>query len=452
MGQVDLHPLVGQHQRHGFLQHLEHAQAQKIHLDDTHLGAVVLVPLNHGAAGHAGRLQRHHLVQTPSSNDHAAAVLAQMPGQVLQGLHQLEKLPHPLVAGQKAHLGAGLFQGLAMAPTQSGHPGQTLRVQAHDLAHLTQGRAFAIGDDVGGHGGPVPTIAAVNVLNNLLAFRPRGQIQIDVGPRTPLFAQKTFKKQTHTHRVHGRDAQDIADGAVGGRAPSLGQDALLAAIPGDVPDHQKIARQGKLSDEGQLAGQLGFVARLQGSIAPAGTGLHQLVQVARNRLARGHREVGKTIAQILQAENTALGHPRSVVDGLGQIGKEFAHLGRRLQVALAVGLQASPRVIDAAVRPQTRKHVQHASVDGACVAHVVAGHQAQTQSTGHSHASSIARPIDTLEVSMQFHPQVFSTKSPMQKIKPLSSLIEVGCALNAITAQAKQARRVLGKLAQAHRA
>jgi hypothetical protein len=62
--------------------HRHHAQAEQVHLDDAHIGAVFLVPLHHHAAGHAGRFERDHGIELPLADDHAAGMLAQVARQI----------------------------------------------------------------------------------------------------------------------------------------------------------------------------------------------------------------------------------------------------------------------------------------------------------------------------------------------------------------------------------
>src|SRR5947207_1103163 len=45
------------------LEHGHHSQAEKVDLDDTHVGAVFLVPLNYESVQYRGRLQRDYAVQ-----------------------------------------------------------------------------------------------------------------------------------------------------------------------------------------------------------------------------------------------------------------------------------------------------------------------------------------------------------------------------------------------------
>src|SRR5260370_36180747 len=67
------------------LEHRHHAQAQKVYLDDTHVSAVFLVPLDDDAVRHRGGLQRDHAVERALTHDHAPGMLSQVTRNVLQG-------------------------------------------------------------------------------------------------------------------------------------------------------------------------------------------------------------------------------------------------------------------------------------------------------------------------------------------------------------------------------
>ena len=64
-------------------------------LDDTHVGAVVLVPLHDDAARHGGRLERDDGIELALADHHAAGMLPQMAWQILDPAPQLRERPHP---------------------------------------------------------------------------------------------------------------------------------------------------------------------------------------------------------------------------------------------------------------------------------------------------------------------------------------------------------------------
>ena len=66
-----------------FFEHRHHPQAEQIHFDDAHVGAIFLVPLHHDAPRHRRRLERHHGIELPLANHHPARMLAQMARKIL---------------------------------------------------------------------------------------------------------------------------------------------------------------------------------------------------------------------------------------------------------------------------------------------------------------------------------------------------------------------------------
>ena len=101
-------------------------------------------------------------------------------------------------------------------------------VEAERLAHFARGAAAAIGDDVGGHRRAVLAVALVDVLDHALAPIAARQIEIDVGPLAALFGQEALEEQLHADRIDRRDAEAVADGAVGRRAAALHEDVAAA--------------------------------------------------------------------------------------------------------------------------------------------------------------------------------------------------------------------------------
>ncbi len=86
----------------GIFQYGHHAQAEQVHLDDAEVGAILLVPLHHDAAGHRRGFQRHHRIQLSLADDHAAGVLSQVARQVLDGEAKLEEFLHARMAQVEA--------------------------------------------------------------------------------------------------------------------------------------------------------------------------------------------------------------------------------------------------------------------------------------------------------------------------------------------------------------
>ena len=74
---------MGANQGNHLFQCLQHAEAEQVDLDNAEIGTVVLVPLDDDSILHGSWFERHDLVETPSGDDHAARVLAQMAWQIV---------------------------------------------------------------------------------------------------------------------------------------------------------------------------------------------------------------------------------------------------------------------------------------------------------------------------------------------------------------------------------
>ena len=64
-------------------EHRHHAEAEQIHFDDAHVGAIFFVPLDDDAAGHGGGFERHDGIELALADHHAAGMLAEVTRQIL---------------------------------------------------------------------------------------------------------------------------------------------------------------------------------------------------------------------------------------------------------------------------------------------------------------------------------------------------------------------------------
>src|SRR5438093_125103 len=77
------------------------------------------------------------------------------------------------------------------------------------------------------------------------------EIEVDVGPLATLLGEEALEEEFHADRVDRRDAERVADRAVGGGASTLHEDAALATEADDVPDDQEIAAEIEPADEAE---------------------------------------------------------------------------------------------------------------------------------------------------------------------------------------------------------
>ena len=69
----------------GIFEHGHHAEAEQIHFDDSHVGAIFFVPLDNNSSGHGGGFERNDGIELAFADDHASGVLAEVARQVADG-------------------------------------------------------------------------------------------------------------------------------------------------------------------------------------------------------------------------------------------------------------------------------------------------------------------------------------------------------------------------------
>ena len=97
---------------------------------------------------------------------------------------------------------------------------------AQRLGHVPDRRLGPVADHVGHLGGVAPAVAAVDLLDHLLAA-VGVEVDVDVGLLLPGGGQEPLEGQLELDRVHRGDAEHVADHRVGRRAPALAEDALV---------------------------------------------------------------------------------------------------------------------------------------------------------------------------------------------------------------------------------
>ena len=246
------------HQRQRILQHRHHAEAEQIDLDDAHVGAVVLVPLNDDAVGHAGVLERHDFVEAsladtmppecwPRCRGRSWICCQRRPNNWMPG--SWKSMPASRRLRSSVSFGSTHSKWFMTFASRSICGG----LDRQRLPHFARRAASAIGDHVGRHRRAGRPVLRVDVLDDPLAPIAARQVEIDVGPLAALLGQEPLEQQIHPDRIHRGDPQAVAHGAVGGRAAPLHEDVLLPAEVDDVPDDQEVAGEIELLDQIQLA-------------------------------------------------------------------------------------------------------------------------------------------------------------------------------------------------------
>ena len=291
-------------QFNGILQDRHHAQAEQIDFDDAEVFAIFFVPLGHGAARHGGGFQWDDGIKLALADNHASGMLAEVARQTIhRAIKRKERLGARVVQGH-----AGLLKLRAQFQRvreiaigkEMGKPSQHIIGKIERFADFARGAAASISDHIRGHGGAATAIAPINFLNGLFAAVAAGQIQIDIRPALAALAEEALKEQIAAHRIHGCDAQAVADGAVGGAAAALDHDFIVAAEIDDVPYDQKIPGKTELLNHSQFVIELRDDLWSELTIAVPGAGKGLLAKKAVHRVAGRHRVGGELIAEVFQ--------------------------------------------------------------------------------------------------------------------------------------------------------
>src|SRR5215475_11081217 len=105
--------------------------------------------------------------------------------------------------------------------------------------------------------------------------------------------QEAVEEEVVLDRVDAGDAKHVGHYRVGCRASALAGDAVLASKAHQIPVDEKELGQARLLDHVQLALQAACHCRGDRVIAPSGTLVRELVEVAERRLARWHGVTGE---------------------------------------------------------------------------------------------------------------------------------------------------------------
>ena len=260
------------------------------------------------------------------------------------------------------------------------------------LADLARGAAVAVGDDVRGHGRPRRPVALVDVLDDPLAAVPARQVEVDVRPLPPLLGEEALEEELHPHRVDRGDAEAVADRAVRGGAPALGEDALAPAEVHEVPDDEEVAGEVQLADEGELPLDLPARLLVVRPVALARARLRGLAEEGELRLPLRHGVVGEAVAEVLEREREALRERLGVAQEVGPVGEERGHRRRRLEVPLGVLGQEAPGGGERPLLADAGEHVEERPALRGRVAHPVGGDRAQAQRVGRGRGAPGWRP------------------------------------------------------------
>ena len=196
----------------------QHAEPEHVHLEDPERFEVVLVPLDHGAAGHGGRSDRDHLVEPSLPDDESPGVLGEVAREPDEGAGHREGVPQPgrpRVEPEGAH--RLVVRDLAAAAAGGEDRGHLLG-EPEGLPRLAEGEPGPEVDHRRGERGAVPPPPLVHVLDHLL---PALVLEVDVDVRrlAPLLGHEALEEEIAPGRVDGGDPEHVAHRGVGRRPP-----------------------------------------------------------------------------------------------------------------------------------------------------------------------------------------------------------------------------------------
>ena len=264
-----------------------------------------------------------------------------------------------------------------------------LRREAEHTRRIAHGAAPTPRDVLAHHRRVFATVALVDVLQHALAVAVR-EINIDVGRLGALLAQEPFEQQLELDGIHRRDAEAVADGAVGGRTAPLAEDPVAVREAHDVPDDQEVAGEPELGDEREFMLQLLVVPRRASPSPPLlGAALDEPREIFVLAHARRQGEVRQARLEVGQPERAPLGDDERLPDAHVVVLPAAAHLRVPLEVPLAVGTQARPHGLERLPVAQRAEHVVREPLRGARVVHVVGHHPRHVE--GARHGDEFAR-------------------------------------------------------------
>ncbi|CAB4789536.1 unannotated protein [freshwater metagenome] len=215
----------------GSVQRLEHAQSEQVKLHEPSGGAVILVPLQYRSTRSPTPLHGTDLADGAIADHHAGRVDTEVTRPIEKFCCHLFNV-RPIT---RSFFGCHLVNGgVAKGPR-----------------HVTLGRAWSIGNDIGHLRGVVTAVAAIDVLNHFFSST-RLDINVNIWRPVSGCREEAFEKEVEPHRVGVGNAECKTGGRVSGRATALAVDVLPAAELRDVPHNQEVAGKAQLLDNGEF--------------------------------------------------------------------------------------------------------------------------------------------------------------------------------------------------------
>ena len=350
----------------------QHAERQNVDLEDAERVEVVLVPLDHGAVCHRGVDHGHDLVEARAGQNEAADVLREMAGKARELGRELECQAQARGRRIEAALARELLVETALAPAPDAGRERADRIlrEAQGLADLADRAPRTVVDHGRRDPGMLAPVFFVDVLNHFLAPLVL-EVDVDVGRLLALGRDETLEQKVEALRIDRGDAEAIADRGIGRRAPALAEDAFALREAHEVVHGQKIGRVAELLDQQELVlEQLCHFGRRALGIALGDTLKGQPREVLLDREPRRRRIDRIVISQFVQGKTAGLDDLERARERPLMTAEQAQGLGRRLQMALGVGLEPEARPVDRRMLADAGQHVLQGPALGDVVEHV----------------------------------------------------------------------------------
>ena len=311
------------------------AQAEKIHFQETQF-----LQDPHGILGGDGipvEAEGHILAHRLRGDDHPGGMGGRVPRHPLHLAGHLDEFPDLRIAlillPQFFGQGQGPVQRHIQLPgNRFGHCIRQGVGQAQSPGHIPDGGPCCQGSEGDDLGHVVGSVFADNVVDDLLPLLV-AEIDVEIGHTHPFGVEEPFEQQVVFDGVDAGDADAIGAQAPGPRAPPRPhRDIVVLGVLDKIMDDQVIIHVSHLLDGGKLVFQplrdrgIGMFA-----VMPAQPLIAALPEIG-GAVPPGGVEPGELGLAEGQLDPAALRDPDSVVECLGEFGKQHPHLLLRFEV------------------------------------------------------------------------------------------------------------------------
>ena len=356
----------------------EHSQPQQVDLQESRVGARVLVPLAHLPACHRGRLHGDELDERARRDDHPAGVLRDVARQAGDLRAQLGERA-PARRGellrrvrQQRHLLGDACRVPAVGELRQ--PLELRERKTERLADVADRAARAIRGEARDERGMLAPVLLGDADDQLLADVPR-EVQVDVRYRRELAVEKAAEREVGGDRVDVRQPGQVADERADGGAAAAARRQDVAHRAGaahlgcdlarelqHLPVEQEEPGEAELVDQHRAPRPAARRTRrfwtVQTSIALRRTARAQIAPQLHDRRVGPVREVGIPVAELLrQVEREPLRELGGAQHRVPVVGEALEHFLGRCEHALVVAAPLALAAVERGARADRDEHV-----------------------------------------------------------------------------------------------